>query len=253
VDVLRAQVELANDKQSLLAAQNQYKQSLLVLARNIGMTPGTPLELAEPLKFQPLTRPEVESSVATALLKRPDYLSLATQQRSLSEQERATRARYFPRVSINGNYGGLGRSVGSVQATGLIQGTVDFTLFDRDRSGEGQEIAARLRRIDDQITDLRRGIDQEIREALLNLESTEEQVQVAKEGQDLAERELQLSQDRFESGVTNNVEVVTAQDSLARAQENYILAVSSHTDARFSLSRALGGTEQFIGNYLNKP
>jgi outer membrane protein TolC len=252
VDVLRAQVELANDKQVLLAAQNQYKQTLLSLARNIGMTPGTPLELAEPLAFEPLSRPQIESSISSALLSRPDYLSLAMQRRSLAEQERANDARNYPRVGISGNYGGLGRSIGSVQGTGLIQGTIDFTIFDRDRGGEAQEIAARLRRIDDQIADLRRGIDQDIREALLNLESTEEQVQVAKEGQDLAQRELTLAQDRFESGVTNNVEVVTAQDSVARAQENYILAVSSHADARFSLSRAMGGTEQSIGNYLNK-
>ena len=252
VDVLRAQVELANDKQVLLAAQNQYKQTLLSLARNIGMTPGTPLELAEPLAFEPLSRPQIESSISSALLSRPDYLSLAMQRRSLAEQERANHARNYPRVGVSGNYGGLGRSIGSVQGTGLIQGTIDFTIFDRDRGGEAQEIAARLRRIDDQIADLRRGIDQDIREALLNLESTEEQVQVAKEGQDLAQRELTLAQDRFESGVTNNVEVVTAQDSLARAQENYILAVSSHADARFSLSRAMGGTEQSIGNYLNK-
>ena len=252
VDVLRAQVELANDKQVLLAAQNQYKQTLLSLARNIGMTPGTPLQLAEPLAFEPLSRPQIESSISSALLSRPDYLSLAMQRRSLAEQERANDARNYPRVGISGNYGGLGRSIGSVQGTGLIQGTIDFTIFDRDRGGEAQEIAARLRRIDDQIADLRRGIDQDIREALLNLESTEEQVQVAKEGQDLAQRELTLAQDRFESGVTNNVEVVTAQDSVARAQENYILAVSSHADARFSLSRAMGGTEQSIGNYLNK-
>ena len=252
VDVLRAQVELANDKQVLLAAQNQYKQTLLSLARNIGMTPGTALELAEPLAFQPLSRPQIESSISSALLSRPDYLSLAMQRRSLAEQERANHARNYPRVGLSGNYGGLGRSIGSVQGTGVIQGTIDFTIFDRDRGGEAQEIAARLHRIDDQIADLRRGIDQDIREALLNLESTEEQVQVAKEGQNLAQRELTLAQDRFESGVTNNVEVVTAQDSLARAQENYILAVSSHADARFSLSRAMGGTEQSIGNYLNK-
>ena len=216
VDLLRAQVELANDKQALLVAENQYKQVLLSLARNIGMNPGAPIELAEPLTYQPLNRPQIESSISSALLSRSDYLSLAIQRRSLAEQERANHARWYPRISVNGNYGGLGRSIGSVQATGLIQGTVDFTIFDRDRSGETQEIAARLRRVDDQINDLRRGIDEEIREAMLNLESTEEQVQVAKEGQDLAQRELQLAQDRFESGVANNVEVVTAQDSLAQ-------------------------------------
>jgi outer membrane protein TolC len=253
VDVLRSQVQLANDKQALLVAQNQYKQSLLALARNLGMSPSTPLELAERLRYQPLTEPRAESLVPSALLARPDYLSLASQRQGLVEQQRANHARSLPKLSINGNYGGLGRSIGSVQGTGLIQGQIDFTVFDRDRSGEAQELASRVKRIDAQIADLRRGIEEDIREALLNLESAAEQVAVAKDGQDLAQRELELAQDRFQSGTTNNVEVVTAQDELARAQENYILAVSIHADAKFALARAAGDTEKNIGQYLGNP
>ena len=139
-----------------------------------------------------------------------------------------------------------------MQRTGLLQGQIDFTLFDRDRNGEAQELASRVKRIDDQIADLRRGIDEDIRDALLNLDSATEQVAVAIEGQELARRELQLAQDRFQAGTANNVEVVTAQDELARAEENYILAVSSHADAKFALARALGDTEtnitKFMGN-----
>ncbi|MBZ5666269.1 MAG: TolC family protein [Acidobacteriia bacterium] len=253
VDVLRSQVQLANDKQALLVAQNQYKQALLALAHNLGMSPSTPLELAEPLRYQPLTEPQAESLVPSALLARPDYLSLASQRQGLVEQQRASHARYFPKLSINGNYGGIGRSIGGVQGTGIIQGQIDFTVFDRDRSGEAQELASRLKRIDDQITDLSRGIEEEIHEALLNLESAAEQVAVAQEGQTLATRELELAQDRFQSGTANNVEVVTAQDELARAEENYILAVSSHADAKFALARAVGDTEKNIGQYLGNP
>ena len=253
VDVLRSQVQLANDKQVLLVAQNQYKQALLALARNLGMSPATPLELAEPLRYQPLSQPQAQSLVPSALLTRPDYLSLALQRQALAEQQRASHARYFPKLSINGNYGGIGRSIGSVQGTGLIQGEIDFTVFDHDRNGEAQELASRVKRIDDQIADLRHGIEEDIQEALLNLESAAEQVAVAKEGQELAQRELELAQDRFQSGTTNNVEVVTAQDELARAQENYILAVSSHADAKFALARAVGNTEQNIGQYLGNP
>jgi outer membrane protein TolC len=217
------------------------------------MKPGTPLELAEPLQFQPVSRPEAESALRSALLARSDYMSLASQRLGLTEQQQASHARHYPKFSINGNYGALGRSLADLKGIGLIQGTLDFTLFDRDRKGEAQEITARLRRIDDQIADLQRGIDEDIRAALLNLESAEKQVEVAQQGRELAQRELDLTQDRFQSGVTNNVEVVTAQDALARAQENYILAVSSHMDARFALSRAVGGTERDLGQYPVKP
>jgi outer membrane protein TolC len=253
VDVLRAQVQLANDRQALLIAQNQTKQALLELERNLGMSPGTPLELAEPLNYRPLNQPEIEALAPAALLARADYLSLASQREGLVEQQRASRARFYPKLSINGNIGEIGRSIGSVQTTGLVQGQIDFTLFDRDRNGEAQELASRVKRIDDQIADLRRGIEEDLRASLLNLDSTNEQVAVAREGQELAQRELEMAQDRFQQGTANNVEVITAQDELARAEENYILAVSSHVDAKFALARAMGDTEKNILEFMGNP
>jgi outer membrane protein TolC len=253
VDVLRAEVQRANDKQSLLIAQNQYRQSLLSLARNLAIDPSTPVELAEPLVYRPMAQAEPDALVPAALNSRADYLSLAAQRQQLLEQQRANRARSYPKLSINGNFGGIGRSIGGVQATGLIQGQIDFTVFDRDRQGEAAELSSRVRQIDDRIADLRRGIDEDIREALLNLDSAAQQVTVAEEGQNLAHRELKLAQDRFQSGAANNVEVVTAQDELARAEDNYILAVSSHVDAKIALARAQGNTEKNILQSMGNP
>ena len=166
VDVLRAQVQLANDRQSLLVAQNALKQSLLVLARNLGMSPGTALDLADPLHYQALSQSQPDALLPAALKGRSDYLSLSSQRQSLVEQQRANRARFYPKLSLNGNIGELGRSIGSVQTTGLIQGQIDFTVFDRDREGEAAQLASRVKRIDDQIADLERGVDEDIREAL---------------------------------------------------------------------------------------
>jgi outer membrane protein TolC len=253
VDVLRAEVQLANDKQALLEAATATKQALLELARSMGMNPGTPLELAEPLRYQALAEQQAEDLVPAALEARADYLSLMSQRQSLVEQQRANQARYYPKLSINGNIGELGRSIGGVETTGLIQGQIDFTIFDRDRAGEAEVLASRMRRIDDQIADMRRGVEEEIREALLNLDSAAQQVTVADEGQELARRELEMARDRFQAGTANNVEVVTAQDELARAEENYILAVSSHVDAKFALARALGDTEKNIERFMRNP
>ena len=253
VDVLRAQVQLANDNQALLVARNELQQSLLSLARNLGLNPGTPLELAESLSYKVLPQAEAESLLPAALKSRADYLSLVTQRQSLAEQGRASRARFYPKLSLNGNIGELGRSIGSVQTTGLIQGQIDFTVFDRDRDGEAEQLASRVKRIDDQIADLERGVDEDIREALLNLDSAAQQVTVAEQGRELAQKELSLSQDRFEAGTANNVEVITAQDELARADENYIVAVTSHVDAKCALARSLGDTEKNILVFLGNP
>jgi len=252
VDVLRAQVQLANDQQVMLVARNDQKQALMALARNIGMGPGTQIGLAEPLKYHALSEQPPEALLPAALQARADFLSLDKQRETLLQQQKANQARYYPRVSLNGNIGELGRSVGSMQTTGIIQGQVDFTVFDRDRNGEAQQLASRLKRIEAQITDLKLGVDQEIRQALLNLDSAAQQVEVAGKGQELAQRELVLAKDRFQSGTANNVEVVTAQDELARAEENYIIAVARHADAKCALARALGDSEknlqQFLGN-----
>jgi outer membrane protein TolC len=217
------------------------------------MSGATPLELAELLRYQPLSEQRSETLVNAALLARSDYLSLNRQRQGLVEQQNANRARLYPKLSLNGNFGEIGRSIGGVQGTGLIQGQIDFTLFDRDRNGEARELASRLARIDAQIADLRRGIQEDISEALLNLDSSTQQVTVARDGQELAQRELVLSQDRFQSGTTNNVEVITAQDELARAQENYILAVSMHVDAKYALARAMGDTEKNILEFMENP
>lgn len=252
VDVLRAQVQLANDRQSLLIAQNQYKQAVLALAREIGMNPGDPIELAETLDYHPVAVQSAETLINSALAARSDYLSLASQRQTLVEQQRANRARFYPKISVNGNYGGIGRSIGSVEQTGLIQGQIDFTLFDRDRNGEAVELAAQINAVDNRIADMRRGIDEDVRAALLNLESDQQQVDVARQGQDLAHRELEMSRDRFQQGTANNIEVVTAQDELARAEENYILAVSSYVDGKFALARSLGDTEKNITELSNQ-
>ncbi|HWR15311.1 MAG TPA: TolC family protein [Terriglobales bacterium] len=250
IDVLRAQVQLAHEKQGLVQASNAAKESLLVLARNIGLSPGTPIELAEKLSATNVPMPTPEEALANALDTRPDYQALAKQRDVLNEQVKASNARFYPRLSANANYGGIGRTFSQITGTGAAQLSLSFTVFDRDRQGERKELEARLDRISRQAADMKLGIEQDIRQALLRLDSATEEVTVAVAGLDLAQKELDLAKYRFQNGVTNNVEVVNAQDSLARAQQNHIVALTHHADARIMLSRALGNTENTYSQYL---
>jgi outer membrane protein TolC len=168
---------------------------------------------------------------------------MAKQREALGEQLRASRARFLPKLFASGNYGGIGQTVPSMRGTGAIQATLSFTVFDRDREGEAKEIEARVQRIERQMNDARLGIEQDLRQALLNLDSAAEEVMVATAGLDLAEKELDLAKLRFSEGVTGNIEVVTAQDSYSRAQRNSIVALTKHADARIGLARALGNIE----------
>jgi len=127
---------------------------------------------------------------------------------------------------------------------------VSVTVFDRDREGQQAQITSQLHKIDAQIADLRRGIEQDLRKAVLDLQSAEQQVKVTQAGLDLAERELTLAQDRFKNGLGDNVEVITAQSSLQSAEDDHIAALARHADAAVALGRALGANERNYQKYL---
>jgi len=252
VDVLRAQVALEHDQQNLLVARNQYQIALISLARYIGISPGTPIALAEPLEFHHLEVPNADQTLSDALRARADYRSLDAQRQALVEQEKASHARYYPTLQATGNYGAFGRELYQLPGTGVIQATLSIDLFDRDRNGERKQLESQLKQLDDQIDDLSRGIEQELRTAVLDLQSAEDQVRVTEESLDLAQKELALATDRFRNGLTDNIEVITAQNSVAEAQQDRIEALARHTDARMALARAMGANETNYSNYLGE-
>ena len=253
IDVVRAQLQLARDRQNVLVVRNAYQNSLLLLARFLGLGLGQPIELAEPLMFHPTDTPIVEDALRNALEARADYQALRAQRDALDEQRQAARARALPKLAVGGDYGALGRSVGSLPGIGEIQATVSISVFDRDRIGAEHEVAARRQRIDEETADLARGIEQELRKAILDLQSTEEQVRVADSAVDLATRELALAEDRFRNGVSDNIEVITAQAALAQTRDERIAALIRHADARMALARARGVTEQTVSTPVHEP
>ena len=253
VDILRAQVQLSRDRQAVLEAQNNYETSLIALARYMGLAPGTPLELSDPLEFHALPAPDIEPALAQALEARSDYRALAEQREAIIERQKASHARYYPTFGANGDYGAIGDSLAHMPATFLVQATLSVTLFDRDRTGERIELDSQLNQINDQIADMARGIEQDLRTALLNLKSAEDQVTIAQQSLDLAQQELTLAEDRFRNGLTDNIEVITAQDSVAQADDDRIVALAQHADAQMALARAMGGTEADFRNYLGAP
>jgi outer membrane protein TolC len=254
IDVVRAQVQLARDRQNAVITKNAYETSLLALTRFVGLDEAQPIELAETLAFDPAEAPTVlEDSIKSALAARADYQALAVQRDALNEQQKAARARMLPKLSVAGDYGALGRTFGSLPGIGEIQATVSIELFNRDRGGAEEELAARLRRTTETMADMARGIEQELRQAVLDLQSTDEQVRVADAAVDLATRELALAEDRFRNGVSDNIEVIAAQDALAQTRDDRIAALARHTDARIELARARGVTERTLSTRSLEP
>jgi len=75
-------------------------------------------------------------------------------------------------------------------------------------------------------------------------------VEAARTGLDFAQRALVQSQDRFAAGVTNNVEVIQAQQQLAAANDQYIAGLYAHNIAKVLLARSIGNIEQMVKQYM---
>ena len=109
---------------------------------------------------------------------------------------------------------------------------------------------ASLQRAKQVLEGLRAQIDQEVRDAYFDLESAAQEVAVEKSTVQLATETLRQSRDRFNSGVTDNIEVVQAQDALATANDAYIASLYSYNLAKISLARAIGVAESRFADYL---
>jgi outer membrane protein TolC len=109
---------------------------------------------------------------------------------------------------------------------------------------------ARLRDAEDRLANMRASIDQEIRSALLDVQATADQVQVADGARRLADQELTLARDRFRAGVAGNLEEVQAEQEVAIANENYTSSLYAFNAAKASLARALGVAEAAYRQFL---
>jgi outer membrane protein TolC len=89
-----------------------------------------------------------------------------------------------------------------------------------------------------------------VRQALLDLETTRKQIDVATNNQEVARQTLELTRQRFDSGIADSVELVQAQESVASSNLDYIDSVFAYNLAKISLARALGNTEQNAMQFL---
>jgi len=247
IDVLRSQVELKQQQQRLLAQENQLAKDKLALGRVIGLPIGQDFNIAEAAPYSPLTSITQEQALRTALEQRLDYQSAKAQVRAAEEAVRATRAERYPTVGVTGDYGDIGPTIGESHGTFTFMASLKFNIFDGGRiSSDEIQAKAVLKQRRDELADLGGQIDYQVRAAFLDIQSAADQVAVAKTNLDLANQTLEQARDRFTAGVTDNIEVVQAQQSVASANDNLIFALYSHNLAKVALARALGAAEQGI-------
>ncbi len=251
IDTLRSQVELQTRQQQLIVARNDYAKQKLSLARIIGLAPGQQFMLTEKAPYQALTPLPVEVYLERAYATRSDYQAAQSQVRAAELTRRGATAGHYPTMDLNANFGDIGVTPAQSNGTWQVNGSLNIPIFAGGKiHSDVLEADAQLKQARSQLGDVRGRIDYEVRSALLDLSAAAEQVEVARSSVDLAEQALTQSRDRFTAGVTDNLEVVQAQEAVASAHESYIESLYAHNLAKVELARAIGDAEQGVKRYL---
>lgn len=245
IDTLRANVELQNEKQRLLEAQDEKATSTFGLSRLLNLDPRQDIELADSLSFFDTPQPEVGASIDEALAGREEWKSLEAQLRAAGAEKQAAQYSRLPSVRFDGNFAYLGSSSSTTLPTYNYEASVNLPLFTGGRiHAEVVRADLEIRKLQQQEDDLRNQIALDVKTALINLDSARNQVQVANLGVQLSKEEVDQARDRFKAGVANNIEVIQAQDSLARANDNQIAALYRFNQARADYARSIGQMEK---------
>jgi len=245
IDTLRANVELQNEKQRLLEAEDDRDTSLFGLSRLLNLDPRQAIELGDSLSFFDTPQPQVESSIEEALNQRQEWKALQELLKAAGLQKKASQESRLPTLDFTGNWAYLGRSSTTGIPTYNYEAAVSVPLFTGGRiHAEVVKTDLEIKRLEQQEEDLRNQIALDVKTALINLDSARNQVQVANLGVQLSKQEVDQARDRFKAGVANNIEVIQAQDSLARANDNQIAALYRFNQARADYARSTGEMEK---------
>ena len=244
IDVLRADVRLKQESQGVLQAGAEQKSALYMLSRLLGMPPEAGLELAEDAQFSHPESSDPEPTVAAALESRPE-LAAQTHLVNAAARERAVAgARSLPSRKFQGMWGQEASQFDGLIPEYNYQISLSLPLFAGGALTAGRQRAAlEEARARQQVLDTRNRISEQVLSAREQLRSARSQVEVADQAFALTQQELALARGRFEEGVTDNIEVVSAQDSMAQANERQIEALFFFNAARAQMSRAAGQVE----------
>lgn len=247
IEVTRAKVQLANEKQKLLIAENDLSKAHLELLRVMGLNLDVTVELNERLSHTPVPGVTAQQAMQVALESRADWKAQARREETARLNQSATKLERVPSLSLFADYGSIGSSIDHAIPTRTYGFAVRFPVFDGGRrDARRAESSSQLRQEAIRTRDLRAQIELDIRLALDSLRSADEQVKTAGEGLALSENELAQAQRRYKAGMGSSIEVTDAQTRLERARDNRILALFHYSLARIDLNMAMGTIRQLF-------
>lgn len=253
LDVLRARVQLQTQQQTVINAENIFAKDKIALNRLIGLPAGQELTLTDKTPYSEFAELPLDQAKALAYTRRKDLLSLQAQMEVAERAEKAVKYERLPTLSFGGHYGVLGETHGLYHGIFSATGSLKVPIFQEGQLRGEREVAdAQVNALHQQITSLRVTIEQQIRSAMLDVQSSSQLVKVARSNVDLATQELQQATDRFQAGVSDNLPVVQAEAALADAQTKLVQTLYQYNQSKLTLARNTGVVETQYKLYLGR-
>jgi outer membrane protein TolC len=247
IEVTRAQVQLANDRQQMIVAENDRRAAILQLLRAMGLNLDARIELTDKLAFKPVDEGPVEASLTKARAERTELKAQEKREQVARLNYGSVKAERLPSLGVFGNYGTTGTTVAGALPTRDIGVSLKIPIYDGGRrEARRAESLSQLRQEQVRTRDVRQQVELDVRLALDSLRSAAAQVTTSEEGLSLAENELAQARRRYEGGVAGSIEVTDAQTRLDRARDNRIAALYNYNLARLDLATATGSIAEYV-------
>jgi len=252
IDVDHSDVEQMTQQQRVISLETELAKQKIALARLIGLPPNNNYDLADDVPFAAAPTLTLDDAIHQALASRADLQAAEAQVRAAQRTLAAARDERIPSLSVNGNYGAIGTNPAQLNATYSAAATLSIPVWQGGRTeGDIHQAEAALSQRQAELADLRAQVEADVRNAFLDLQAATSQVTLAQRNVAVATETLTLTRQRFDAGVTDNVEVVQAQESLTSAQLDQINSVFAHNLAKLSLARAVASAAANLQQFLD--
>jgi outer membrane protein TolC len=244
IDTLRAKVRTQTEGQALIQARTSRQEALSGLVRLLDLPTDCNLEVKALPSQEPPPAIDLGAEVSTARSVRADFRVLEAESRAADERVEGIRAQHFPSIQAFASLEDMGLVNTSLDRVFEVGVQVKVPLFMGGRiEAQASEARAAHNQVEASRRELEARVGFELRTAKERLEAARSEWTVTEEVLRLAKAELEQARHRFEAGVSNNIELVNAQEELAKAEEGNLDARYRMDQAEADLAHARGDLE----------
>jgi outer membrane protein TolC len=241
-DIVRARVQLGNAEQELIDAQSQQDIARRRLVELLSLSETVDVSAADPVRQAGEWELSLEESIVLAYKNRVELQQQLAQRRIAEQQRRVALAEARPQISLFANYQVLDDLSDEFDLQdGYAAGArLRWNFFD---AGAARFAAAQERNnraiAETRFAQTRNQVRFQVEQGYKNLQANARSIQTASAALQQAQLGLETARVRFQGGVGTQLDVISAENDLTRAQVNRLNAILNYNRALATLQRAV--------------